>query len=62
MKKRGTLRSAHSASFAARFIRGNQIQGPRRKCAGQLAQLEAFISLRSNLGKDLTIERHAASE
>jgi hypothetical protein len=27
-----------------------------------LAQLEAFISLGSNVGKDLTIERHAASE
>ena len=27
-----------------------------------LTHLEAFISLRSNLGKNLTIERHAASE
>jgi hypothetical protein len=48
--------------FVAPLIRGSQIRGHGEKDEGQLAQLEAFIPLRGNVGKDLTIERHATSE
>jgi hypothetical protein len=71
MRLRGQFRTARGSGerseprirpVCGSFYPRKSDSGPRRKCARQLAQLEAFISLRSNLGKNLAIERHAASE
>lgn len=48
-------KKTHKAASSSHDLYRDQTQG-------ELAKLEAFVSLRGNVGKDLTVERHAAGK